>query len=67
VATPPVTAAPPLNEAFQALADPLSIIQGYLENLLDGDIRDPVAMRQCLSAMQRQTVQVQRILRTIQK
>jgi two-component system OmpR family sensor kinase/two-component system phosphate regulon sensor histidine kinase PhoR len=62
-------AAPPLPalEAFQALADPLSIIQGYLENLLDGDIKDPVAMRQCLAAMQRQTVQVQRILRSLQK
>jgi two-component system, OmpR family, phosphate regulon sensor histidine kinase PhoR len=66
-AAPQAAPPAPATEAFQALADPLSIIQGYLENLLDGDIKDPVAMRQCLSAMQRQTVQVQRILRSLQK
>ena len=47
---------------LEKLSDPLSIIQGYLENLLDGVIRDPVVMRQCLGAMQRQTSQIQRIL-----
>jgi hypothetical protein len=57
----------PTTEVFRSLADPLSIIQGYLENLLDGDIKDPVAMRQCLSAMHRQTAQVQRILMSLQK
>lgn len=46
----------------ERLGDPLTIIQGYLENLLDGHIKDPVVMRQCLSAMQRQTAQIQRIL-----
>ncbi len=49
-------------QALQKLGDPLTIIQGYLENLLDGVIRDPVVMRQCLSAMQRQTAQIQRLL-----
>jgi signal transduction histidine kinase len=49
-------------DTVQRLGDPLTIIQGYLENLLDGAIRDPVVMRQCLSAMQRQAVQIQRIL-----
>lgn len=52
---------------IQRLGDPLTIIQGYLENLLDGDIKDPVVMRQCLSAMQRQTAQIQRILRSLGK
>lgn len=47
---------------MEKLSDPLTIIQGYLENLLDGVIRDPVVMRQCLAAMQRQTSQIQRIL-----
>ena len=49
-------------DTVQRLGDPLTIIQGYLENLLDGAIRDPVVMRQCLSAMQRQAIQIQRIL-----
>ena len=52
----------PRTQALQRLGDPLTIIQGYLENLLDGVIRDPVAMRQCLAAMQRQTTQIQRLL-----
>ena len=52
----------PRTQALQKLGDPLTIIQGYLENLLDGVIRDPVVMRQCLSAMQRQTTQIQRLL-----
>jgi two-component system, OmpR family, phosphate regulon sensor histidine kinase PhoR len=52
-------------DTVQRLGDPLTIIQGYLENLLDGAIRDPVVMRQCLSAMQRQAVQIQRILNSL--
>jgi PAS domain-containing protein len=47
---------------LQKLGDPLSILQGYLENLLDGVIKEPALMRQCLSAMQRQTTQMQRLL-----
>jgi len=64
---PPEGASSQPNDAVQALADPLSIIQGYLENLLDGDVKDPVVMRQCFGAMHRQTAQVQRILKTFQK
>ena len=60
----PVSAASddPRTQALQKLGDPLTIIQGYLENLLDGVIRDPVVMRQCLAAMQRQTTQIQRLV-----
>lgn len=47
---------------LEKLGDPLSIIQGYLENLLDGVIKEPAVMRQCLSAMQRQASQMQRVL-----
>jgi hypothetical protein len=49
----------------EKLGDPLSIIQGYLENLLDGVIKEPAVMRQCLSAMQRQAMQMQRVLNTL--
>ena len=47
---------------LEKLGDPLSIIQGYLENLLDGVIKEPTVMRQCLTAMQRQAMQMQRLL-----
>lgn len=47
---------------LQKLGDPLSILQGYLENLLDGMIKEPALMRQCLGAMQRQTTQMQRLI-----
>ncbi len=50
------------RQSLQKLGDPLTIIQGYLENLLDGVIKDPVVMRQCLAAMQRQATQIQRLL-----
>jgi len=53
------------SDTIQRLGDPLTIIQGYLENLLDGVIQDPVVMRQCLSAMRRQAAQIQRILASI--
>lgn len=57
----------PRMESMQRMGDPLTIIQGYLENLLDGVIRDPVVMRQCLSAMQRQAAQIQRLLSSFSK
>ncbi len=47
---------------LQKLGDPLSILQGYLENLLDGVIKEPAVMRQCLGAMQRQTAKMQRLI-----
>ena len=56
-----------LAAGLEKLSDPLTIIQGYLENLLDGVIRDPVVMRQCLAAMQRQTSQIQRVLGTLRR
>ncbi len=52
----------PVTKAGQSLADPLTIIKGYLENLLDGDIKDPIAMRQCVTAMHRQAIHIERIL-----
>ncbi len=50
---------------LEKLGDPLSIIQGYLENMLDGVIKEPAVMRQCLSAMQRQAMQMQRVLNAL--
>jgi nitrogen-specific signal transduction histidine kinase len=58
----PQTGANETTALLQKLGDPLSILQGYLENLLDGVIKEPALMRQCLSAMQRQTTQMQRLL-----
>ena len=65
--TPGTDGVDPRIEAMQKLGDPLTIIQGYLENLLDGVIRDPVVMRQCLAAMQRQAAQIQRLLGAFSK
>ena len=44
------------------LRSPLSVIQGYLENLLDGVISDPVIMRQSLLTMRKHTLQIERTL-----
>jgi hypothetical protein len=44
---------------------PLTLVQGYLENLLDGMITDPVALRQSLLTMRRSTTQIERILESL--
>ena len=44
------------------LKNPLSIIQGYLENLLDGMISDPVLLRQSLLTMRKHTLHIERLL-----
>ncbi len=56
-------ASSPAAETVQSLADPLSIIKGYLENLLNGDIKDPAALRQSVRAMQRQTLRIEGMLK----
>lgn len=52
----------PAAEVLIQLRGPLTIVQGYLENLLDGLITDPVALRQSLLTMRRSTVQIERVL-----
>lgn len=52
----------PAADVLVQLRGPLTIVQGYLENLLDGMITDPVALRQSLLTMRRSTLQIERIL-----
>ena len=48
--------------ASHELRTPLSIINGYLENLLDGVIDDPVTMRRSLQTMQKHGERIARIV-----
>lgn len=47
--------------ASQELRTPLSIINGYLENLVDGVVDDPAQMRKCLLTMRRHSERIARI------
>ncbi len=55
----------PMSDTLLQLRGPLSIVQGYLENLLDGMITDPVALRHSLLAMRKSTVQIERTLESL--
>ncbi len=57
----------PAADVLVQLRGPLTVVQGYLENLLDGMITDPVALRQSLLTMRRSTVQIERILETLRQ
>jgi signal transduction histidine kinase len=57
----------PAADVLIQLRGPLTIVQGYLENLLDGMITDPVALRQSLLTMRRSTIQIERILETLRQ
>ncbi len=57
----------PAADVLIQLRGPLTVVQGYLENLLDGMITDPVALRQSLLTMRRSTVQIERILETLRQ
>ena len=48
--------------ASHELRTPLSIINGYLENLLDGLIEDPVAARKSLQTMQKHGERIARLV-----
>jgi signal transduction histidine kinase len=48
--------------ASHELRTPLSIINGYLENLLDGVIAEPAAMRRSLQTMQKHGERIARIV-----
>jgi len=57
----------PAADVIVQLRGPLTVVQGYLENLLDGMITDPVALRQSLLTMRRSTFQIERILETLRQ
>ena len=57
----------PAADVLFQLRGPLTVVQGYLENLLDGMITDPVALRQSLLTMRRSTIQIERILETLRQ
>ena len=57
----------PAADVLIQLRGPLTVVQGYLENLLDGMITDPVALRQSLLTMRRSTVQIERILEALRQ
>lgn len=61
------TAPNPAADVLVQLRGPLTVVQGYLENLLDGMITDPVALRQSLLTMRRSTIQIERILETLRQ
>ena len=50
------------GSTLHRLSDALSVIQGYLENFLDGAIQDSVQMRQSFAAMHRQALRIRRVL-----
>jgi two-component system OmpR family sensor kinase/two-component system phosphate regulon sensor histidine kinase PhoR len=57
----------PAADVLVQLRGPLTVVQGYLENLLDGMITDPVALRQSLLTMRRSTIQIERILENLRQ
>ena len=58
---------PQCSETMLQLKNPLAIVQGYLENMLDGAISDPVASRQALLTMRKHTMAIERLLDVCQK
>ena len=57
----------PAADVLVQLCGPLTVVQGYLENLLDGMITDPVALRHSLLTMRRSTLQIERILEALRQ
>ena len=53
---------PQCSETMLQLKNPLTIVQGYLENMLDGAISDPVVVRQTLLTMRKHTLNIERLL-----
>ncbi len=58
---------PQCSEAMTKMRNPLSILQGYLENLLDGAIKDPIVIRQTLLTMRKHTLSIEKLMETCRK
>ena len=56
-----------LSEALNRMRNPLTILQGYLENLLDGVIKDPIVLRQTLLTMRKHTMTIEKLMETCGK
>ncbi len=65
--SPPAASPPLCSDTMLQMKNPLSIVQGYLENMLDGVINDPVVLRQSLLTMRKHTLAIERLLETCQK
>lgn len=65
--TPPPANPPQCSDTMLQMKNPLSIVQGYLENMLDGVINDPVVLRQSLLTMRKHTLAIERLLDGCQK
>ena len=50
------------GDAAMQMRNPLTILQGYLENMLDGFISDPTDQRQALITMRKHTLAMERLL-----
>ncbi len=61
--------APPgqCGEVLTKMRNPLTILQGYLENLLDGVIKDPILMRQTLLTMRKHTLTIEKLMESCSK
>jgi two-component system OmpR family sensor kinase/two-component system phosphate regulon sensor histidine kinase PhoR len=55
------------GDTMMQMKNPLSIVQGYLENMLDGVINDPVVLRQSLLTMRKHTLTIERLLDSVGK
>jgi hypothetical protein len=53
---------PQCNDAMNRMRTPLTILQGYLENLLDGAIKDPIHMRQALLTMRKHSMAIEKLM-----
>jgi hypothetical protein len=52
------------SDAMTRMRNPLTILQGYLENLLDGVIKDPIVLRQTLLTMRKHTMTIEKLMET---
>ena len=64
---PAASPSPQCSETMTRMRNPLSILQGYLENLLDGAIKDPIVLRQTLLTMRKHTFAIEKLMDTCRK
>jgi hypothetical protein len=59
-----LSSAPPrqVSDIVMRLRNPLTILQGYLENLLDGAIKDSAVMRQTLLTMRKHALTIEKLM-----